>query len=78
LEFERIGGIIGAERSRSNGVKALGFVAGGILSITIAVLLIGFASAMQIQKTLVFAGLFCFILCPTFAWAFGMLRRKAN
>jgi hypothetical protein len=76
--LEELVGLFGAECSRSDGVKALGFVAGGILSITIAVLLIGLTSAMQIQKTLVFAGLLCLIVCPTFAWAFGKFRRKAN
>jgi ABC-type transport system involved in cytochrome bd biosynthesis fused ATPase/permease subunit len=59
-------------------MKAFGFVTGGILSIAIAILLIGFTSAMQIQETLLFAGILCVILCPTFAWAFGKFRRKAN
>jgi hypothetical protein len=42
-------------------MKAIGYVAGGILSIAIAFLLIGFTSAVQDQKTLVLAILLCIV-----------------
>jgi len=45
-------------------VKTLGCVVGGILSITIAVHLIGTNFATQSQKTLFFTLLLGFILCP--------------
>ena len=59
-------------------MKVLGCLVGGILSVAIALHLIGLTSAMQIQKTVVFAVLLCLILCPMFAWVFGKLRRSSN
>ena len=58
------------------GMRAIAVVAGALFAISIANRLVGFTSAVQIQKTLLLAALIAAALCPLFYWMANKGIRK--